>query len=278
MRVPDRPRHTVPTMLSNDRDTMSRPVHVSIRDDLRLRLSAGEWRAGERLPSETDLAARYGVARMTIRQAVEALASTGAVVRRQGIGTFAAEKLPTGCTDDLMSFADAQRAQGRDVRTALLKASVGRPAPAAREALRLGESAAAVLVRRSCLVGSSPVLVQASWLPFPRFAGLDAEPLLEGSLYAMLEERYGVRIVRARLRISIAPAGVPDATLLRLRPGDPVLRTARTTYDISNLAIEYAVSAMRPGYQLEMVTECLSTSVPDSRPRDLAEQGTSRHR
>jgi GntR family transcriptional regulator len=237
---------------------MSRPVHMSIREDLWLKLSTGEWRAGERLPSETDLAARYGVSRMTVRQAVEALASAGAVVRRQGLGTFAAEQLPTRCTDDLMNFAAAQRGQGRDVHTELLKASVGRPAPAAREALRLGESAAAVLVRRVCALGSSPILVQTSWLPFARFAGLDTDPLLNGSLYAMLEDRYGVRIVRARLKITIAAAGAPDATLLRLRRGDPVLRTARTTYDISNLAIEYATSAMRPGYPLETVAECMS--------------------
>jgi DNA-binding GntR family transcriptional regulator len=250
---------------------------MSIRDDLRLRLSAGEWRVGERLPSETDLAARYGVARMTIRQAVEALASAGAVVRRQGLGTFAAEQLPTRCTDDLMNIAAAQRAQGRNVRTELLKASVARPAPAAREALRLGESAAAVLVRRLCAVGSRPILVQTSWLPFARFAGLVAEPLQDGSLYAMLEDRYGVRIVRAKLKITVAGAAAPDAMLLKLRPGDPVLRTARTTYDISNLAIEYAIGAMRPGYPLETVTEWMSTSMPRSRSDDFQEQGTSPH-
>jgi len=71
---------------------MNRPVHISIRDDLRMRLSAGEWAAGERLPSETELAARYGVARMTVRQAIGALASEGAIIRRQGLGTLR----PTG--------------------------------------------------------------------------------------------------------------------------------------------------------------------------------------
>lgn len=51
---------------------MAKPVHVSIRDDLRMRIASGEWPAGGRLPSETDLAARYGVARMTVRQAIGA--------------------------------------------------------------------------------------------------------------------------------------------------------------------------------------------------------------
>jgi GntR family transcriptional regulator len=75
---------------------MTKPVHVSIRDDLRMRIASGEWAAGGRLPSETDLAARYGVARMTVRQAIGALAGEGVVVRRQGLGTFAAAHPPAG--------------------------------------------------------------------------------------------------------------------------------------------------------------------------------------
>jgi GntR family transcriptional regulator len=234
---------------------MSRPVHRSIRDDLRLRLSTGEWSAGQRLPSETDLAARYGVARMTIRQAVGALASEGVVVRRQGLGTFAAEQLPARSADGLMSFTESMRMQGRDVATRLVAASVEQPPSAARDALRLGGSAAAVLVRRLRTLDGCPVAVQSSWLPFARFAGLDSEPLLNGSLYAMLEDRYGVQIVRARQAIIAAAADGDDAGLLELQPGAPVLRITRTTYDSSNIAIEYGISAMRPGYPVETVME-----------------------
>ena len=75
-------------------NVMTKPVHASIRDDLRMRIAGGEWAAGDRLPSETDLAARYGVARMTVRQAIGALAGEGVVVRRQGLGTFAADRPP----------------------------------------------------------------------------------------------------------------------------------------------------------------------------------------
>ena len=106
---------------------MSKPVHVSIRDDLRMRIAVGEWAAGERLPSETELAARYGVARMTVRQAIGALAGEGVVVRRQGLGTFAAERLPTRRVGALLSFTEEMRSQGRDVETRLIKTSVEQP-------------------------------------------------------------------------------------------------------------------------------------------------------
>jgi GntR family transcriptional regulator len=241
---------------------MNRPVHMSIRDDLRMRLNAGEWSAGERLPSETELAARYGVARMTVRQAVGALASEGAVVRRQGLGTFAADRRPSRNADLLLSFTEEMRRQGHQVQTKLISATVEQPPAPAREALRLGQSAAAVTVRRVRLVDAYPVVVQNSWLPYARFAGLDANPLLDGSLYAMLEAHYGVRIVRAKQVFAAGAASESDAAALELQPDEPVLRIARTTYDGSNLAVEYAMSAMRPGYSIETVMERRPQSAP----------------
>jgi GntR family transcriptional regulator len=235
---------------------MSRPVHVCIRDDIRSRLNAGEWRPGTRLPSEAELAARYGVARMTVRQAVGALASEGAVVRKQGLGTFAVDHRPTRSADLLLSFTEEMHRQGHEVQTRLIAAAAEPPPPAARSALQLGESAAAVTVRRIRLVDGSPIIVQHSWLPYARFAGLvDAGPLLNGSLYAMLEARYGVRIARARQTFSAAAADETDALALGLRPGDAVLKTTRTTYDSSNVIVEYAMSAMRPGYSIETIME-----------------------
>jgi GntR family transcriptional regulator len=105
------------------------------------------------------------------------------------------------------------------------------------------------------LVDGCPVVVQNSWLPCSRFAGLDGDPLLDGSLYAMLEMRYGVRIVRAKQAVTAATAGEADASALDLKPDEPVLRIARTTYDSSNLVVEYAMSAMRPGYPIETIMQ-----------------------
>jgi len=245
---------------------MNRPVHISIRDDLRMRLNAGEWAAGERLPSETELAARYGVARMTIRQAIGALASEGAVIRRQGLGTFAADGRPTRTVDLLLSFTEEMRRQGRQVETRLISAAVEQPPPAARDALQLRPSAAAVAVRRVRLVDGCPIVVQNSWLPCARFAGLDANPLLDGSLYARLEAQYGVRIMRARQAVTAAAAGEPDGAALGLQPSEPVLRIARTTYDSSNLIIEFAMSAMRPGYSIETIMERRQEPGPSPQP------------
>jgi GntR family transcriptional regulator len=234
---------------------MNKPVHICIRDDLRTRLATGEWTAGQRLPSEAELASWYGVARMTIRQAIGALASEGALVRRQGLGTFVADRLPTRHAGWLQSCTEEVREHGHDAQTRLISAKVVQPPPAARTALQLGDCAAAILVRRVRSIDGRPVVLQASWLPHARFAGLDGTPLLDGSLYAMLEGPYGVRIVRARQIFTATAINDADAPLLRLRPKDPVLRIVRTTFDTANLPVEFAMSSMRPGYPIETIME-----------------------
>lgn len=234
---------------------MTKPVHVSIRDDLRMRITVGEWAAGHRLPSETDLAARYGVARMTVRQAIGALAGEGVVVRRQGLGTFAAERLPTRRVGALLSFTEEMRSQGRDVESRLIKAAVEQPTDLAREALQLAAHAATITIQRVRIADGYPLAVQHSWLPCARFAGLDGEPLLEDSLYATIEGRYGVRIMRARQVFTATVAGGSEAELLELKPGSPVLRITRTTYDGANCPVEFAMSAMRPESPIETMME-----------------------
>ncbi len=234
---------------------MTKPVHMCIRDDLKARLAGGEWAAGQRLPSETELARRYGVARMTVRQAIAALAAEGMVVRRQGLGTFVAERPPSRQVGALESFTEEMRSQGRNVQTRLLKATVEEPPDAARQALQLSPRSAAVTVQRLRLVDDCPIVVQNSWLPYARFAGLDTTPLLGGSLYATLDEVYGVVIVRAVQSLTAAAATDLDAALLGLPPRTPVLRTTRTTYDNANCPVEFAVSAMRPGTPIETVME-----------------------
>ena len=201
---------------------MTKPVHVSIRDDLRMRITVGEWAAGDRLPSETDLAARYGVARMTVRQAIGALAGEGVVVRRQGLGTFAAERLPTRRVGALLSFTEEMRSQGRDVESRLIKAAVEQPTDLAREALQLAAYAATVSIQRVRIVDGYPIAVQQSWLPCAR--------LLPGSTQSPCSRTRCTRPWRDAMGSTSCgpgryspppPRAVAEAELLELEAGQP---------------------------------------------------------
>jgi GntR family transcriptional regulator len=234
---------------------MNIPVYLCIRDDLRLRITTGEWGVGERLPSETELAAWYGVARMTVRQAVGALAAEGVLIRRQGLGTFTAAAASTPRNGYLQSYSEEVRGQGHEIQTSLIKAGTEQPPAPAREALQLGQFAVAIVIRRLRIVDGQPTLLQSSWLPYSRFAGLEAEPLVDGSLYAQLEVHYGTRVIRARQQVSAIGADQGAAAQLGLELRDPVLRIARTAYDTSSQAVEYGIGVMRPGLTVETVLE-----------------------
>jgi GntR family transcriptional regulator len=125
-----------------------------------------------------------------------------------------------------------------------------------------------VLVRRVRLVDGCPIIVQNSWLPNARFAGLAADPLLDGSLYAMLETNYGVSIVRAAQVFTVGVADQRDAVEIELQAGAPMLVITRTAYDASSRAVEFSVSVTRSGYLVETLMERRPhTEPPEQRVR-----------
>src|SRR5690349_5989518 len=91
--------------------------YQAIADDLAGRLARGEWRPGQALPSQRDLAVAYGVTLMTLRQALSALEERGLLTQRPGRGTFAGPPPAAYRLESLRSLADELRAQGREVVT-----------------------------------------------------------------------------------------------------------------------------------------------------------------
>ena len=83
------------------------PLYLQIKALLEKSLEAREWRPGEAIPSEIDLARRYRVSQGTVRKAIDALAADNLVVRRQGKGTFVSKPKRSACSADRISSAHA---------------------------------------------------------------------------------------------------------------------------------------------------------------------------
>lgn len=209
------------------------PLYLQIRDRLVQGLQGGEWRPGEAIPSEIELASRFGVSQGTVRKAIDALAAEHMLVRRQGRGTFVASHLE-------------QRAQYRFLR---LRPDEGDPTqPASRflecrrlrapvdiaRALGLKAGEAVVLILRLLQFDSSPIVLDEIWLPGSRFKGLTAERLnaYSGPLYGLLEAEFGTRMIHASERVRAVGAGAREARWLQVEPDSPLLLAERvsTTY------------------------------------------------
>lgn len=205
-------------------------LYRQVEAHLLTRIQAGDLPAGQRLPTETELAAEWGVNRLTIRQAIGELARAGHVVVRQGSGTYVASRplvfeyaLPSIPSTDADVRSDAAiRATGQEDQTeTLVEVSDQDTDPDAREAL----NSCGPLVRVDTLVetGGQPLLVGSYWLDgqrFPELAELVAEPV---ALFQILRDRYGVWLRHSWRSLSAALASTTDATLLDQAPGSPVM-------------------------------------------------------
>ena len=177
---------------------------------------------GVRIPSERDLARDWGVARMTVRNAIEVLIKAGQLDRRPGAGTFVVEP-PYAKTLGLSSFTDDMRRRGRVPSNRLLEFTVIRAG--ADTSVRLGVDDDEPIYRftRLRLADGQPIAVETTWIPAELVPGLD-EAALEGSLFALLAERYGITPGEATSTID---AVLPDATTaaaLRIGRHAPCLR------------------------------------------------------
>ncbi|HXP22238.1 MAG TPA: UTRA domain-containing protein [Streptosporangiaceae bacterium] len=221
-------------------------AHGQIEDWLADEIAAGRLAPGDRLPTEQDLAAWLGVSRMTLRHALAELAQRGLVTRTVGRsgGTFvAAPKLEQDFTV-LAGFSEQLRRHGL-VAGARVLAAVQIPASAAASAaLDISQGDPVYEVRRLRLADGQPILLEHSLFPAQRCPGL-LDYRLDGSLYELLEEKYGQRPHRARESMEPVTAGVREAEALQIAEGAPLMLVERTAYARSGVPLEYARDLFR---------------------------------
>ena len=221
-------------------------VHAQIEDWLAGQIAVGALMAGDRLPTEQDLAGWFGVSRMTLRHALAELAQRGLVTRAVGRhgGTFvAAPKLEQDLTT-LAGFSEQLRRHGMVAGARVLTASLRPAGPAAAAALRLGPGDPVYEVRRIRLADGLPIALERSMFPAGRFPGM-LDSRLDGSLYELLEVRYGLRPHRARESLEPVTAGVREAEALEVDQGAPLMLVERTAYARSGEPLEYARDLFR---------------------------------
>jgi GntR family transcriptional regulator len=221
-------------------------VHGQIEDWLAGEIAVGALVSGDRLPTEHDLAAWFGVSRMTLRHALAELARRGLVTRTVGRhgGTFvAAPKLEQDLTT-LAGFSEQLRRHGMVAGARVLTAGRRPAGPAAGAALRLAETDPVYEVRRVRLADGRPIAVERSLFPAARFPDM-LDCRLDGSLYELLEVRYGLRPYRARESLEPVTAGVREAEALEVAEGAPLMLVERTAYARSGEPLEFARDLFR---------------------------------
>ena len=216
------------------------PLYQQIKVLMTRGLQAGDWRPGEAIPSEKDLAARFRVSQGTVRKAVDELAAENLLVRRQGKGTFVATHAEEGVQFRFLRLqpdaGEAGRMQRRFIDCRRLRASAD-----VTRALGLKSGDTAVQIRRVLSFRDEPVVLDDIWLPGALFKGLTAERLADyrGPLYGLFESEFGVRMIRAEERIRAVAADAAAAGHLAVPVGAPLLCVERLAMTYGDAPVEW---------------------------------------
>jgi GntR family transcriptional regulator len=215
------------------------PLYQQIKALITQSLQSGEWKPGELIPSEVELAGRFKVSQGTVRKAIDELSAENLVVRRQGKGTFVAthheERAHYRFLRLMPDEGDAQQPSNRVVDVRRMRA----PAEVAR-LLDMKSGDSVIFIRRVQSFDGVPTILDELWLPGVLFRGLTAERLVEykGPMYGLFETEFGTRMIRATERVRAVLAEPQVGELLDVQPGTPLLSVERVSYTYGDKPVE----------------------------------------
>jgi GntR family transcriptional regulator len=219
------------------------PLYLQIKDLLTRSLQSGEWKPGEAIPSEIELAQRFRVSQGTVRKAVDELAAENLVVRRQGKGTFVATHAEASTQYRFLRLVPDE-GESQPLQRRLLECRRMRASADVARSLGLKAGDGVIWVRRMLLAQResvlSPVVLDDLFLHGGLFKGLNAERMAshKGPMYRLFELEFGVHMARAEERLRAVAADAAQATLLELPVGAPLLSVDRLSYTYGDKAVE----------------------------------------
>jgi GntR family phosphonate transport system transcriptional regulator len=194
-----------------------------IADAIEAAIARHQFKPGEKLPSEMQLAERFGVNRHTVRRALAALAGRGMVRATQGGGTFVEAKPLPYAIGPRTRFSEAMARAGREARGELIGSSETVATESIAEALGIAAGAPVLELVTLSRADEVPISMARTWLPLPRFAGIDETYRKTGSLTRAYARHEVSDYSRLSTRISARVASPEEAAFLELAPGRVVL-------------------------------------------------------
>ncbi|MDE2199827.1 MAG: GntR family transcriptional regulator [Rhodospirillales bacterium] len=216
------------------------PLYRQIKGLIMQSLESAEWRPGEVIPSEIELALRYKVSQGTVRKAIDELAAENYLSRRQGKGTFVATHDEARAQFRFLRLMPDVGAQAYPV-SRLLECKRARASAEIARLLELKAGDAVVCIRRVLSFGDEPTVFEHIYLPGALFRKLSAAIFNEykGSMYKLFETEFGTRMIRAEEKIRAVAADAVTAELLGV-PGDaPLLCVERVAFSYGDKPVEF---------------------------------------
>lgn len=216
------------------------PYYIQLKESLSETIERGEWKPGEQLPSEPELCQVFDVSRTVVRQALQAMTYEGLVVRKKGKGTFVAEpKLSEDLVQRLTGFYQDQAERGHPPVSQVLKQNVVPASSKVAAFLKLEPGAPVIEIERLRFVQNEPIVLVTTYLPYLLCPELVRADLTRQSLYALLEQQYGLMITRGHRTLEAVAANQYEADLLQVEKKAPLMLLDSVSYLADGTPIEY---------------------------------------
>jgi len=226
------------------------PIYLQVEATLKEMIEDTVYSLGEQIPSERELSKQLGVSRMTVRQAIENLTDRGLLERRSTRGTFVRQPqvLRNMGQEKTMGLTQMLRQDGVIPSSKLLSFELIMAPLKIAEKLNLRLGTTVAVLQRLRMVEGQPFCVETSYLPYDIVPGLAAGDflLVDASLYAIMQDRYDIKLVKNDQTLKISFATYEEAELLGLQKGDPVMLLRSVVMDDNSRHVEYLKSVNHP--------------------------------
>ncbi len=221
------------------------PRYYQLQEIIRERIRNGELAPGSLIPSERELCERYGISRMTARQAISGLEAEGLLYREQGKGTFVGQPVIAQQLLQLTGFTEDMAARKSKPGARVLSAEMWPADEETAERLRIRAGQPIYRLRRLRLADGEPLAIELARVSFIGCERLLHHDLAQESLYRLLEETFDIPLLEADQELQADRATEDESELLQIALGSPVLRTRRVMVTRRNQPVEFATSVYR---------------------------------
>ena len=220
------------------------PLYYQLKTILREEIENEKWNVDEKIPTEKELADLYHISITTARQALNALAIEGVLVRQQGKGTFVANKKINVGPTELTSFTEEMAKRGMKANSKVLHIGTSKADKRISRILKIPYGSNVTFIQRLRFADDEPIGIQNCYIPKDFVPNLKESDVF-GSLYELLENKYQLKIANAIEKHSSILLEKHISNLLHLNYPAAGFMVERTVFLSNGKPIEFVESIMR---------------------------------
>jgi GntR family transcriptional regulator len=222
------------------------PLYFQLEQALISEIEKGNLQHGEQIPTELELCNKFKISRTVVRQAINELVHYGYLTRERGKGTFVTKpKITENIFHDLVGTYEDMLAKGIKLKSKVLEQIKCRPDLKTLRVLKLKKNDFVIKIKRLRFIGEEPFNLTTSIVPYNLCPELLKEDLTCQSLYAILEDKYNLKISHGYRSLEAISASPEIASLLKVNVGDPLMLLHSVSYLKDGRPLEYYYDVQR---------------------------------